>query len=109
MHTAAAPISEGGELSQGAASETAKVLSFPIVETSSPAEKVPAVARAPKKIPEGTQSHLKELTRRHAALDEQVKQLERERAPDSLAVQALKKKKLALKEEMRRLKAQYGR
>jgi hypothetical protein len=49
-------------------------------------------------------SHLAELKKRHAALEKSVRALQRSPGSDSLHISRLKKEKLRLKEEMRRLK-----
>lgn len=49
------------------------------------------------------QSHLQELKRRHAALDQELSRELSSPATDSVRVAELKRKKLVLKDEMRRL------
>ncbi|MFG1479874.1 DUF465 domain-containing protein [Xanthobacter sp. V4C-4] len=49
------------------------------------------------------QSHVQELKRRHAALDQELARELASPATDSVRVAELKRKKLVLKDEMRRL------
>ncbi|MDQ0506366.1 YdcH family protein [Xanthobacter agilis] len=49
------------------------------------------------------QSHLQELKRRHAALDQELSRELASPAKDSVRVAELKRKKLVLKDEMNRL------
>jgi len=51
-------------------------------------------------------SRLQELRRRHHALDEKVEQAQRAPGTDDLAIAAMKKQKLRLKEEITRLAAE---
>ncbi|SHH66529.1 YdcH family protein [Marivita hallyeonensis] len=48
-------------------------------------------------------SHLQELKRKHQTLAEEVEQAQRAPGVDDLAISALKKQKLRLKEEIERL------
>ncbi|MBF9034831.1 DUF465 domain-containing protein [Rhodobacterales bacterium HKCCE2091] len=50
-------------------------------------------------------AHLHELRKKHQALSEQVDQVQRMPGIDDLDVRELKKEKLRLKEEIRRLEA----
>ena len=50
-------------------------------------------------------SRLQELKKKHANLSTSVEELQRSPATDDLEIAALKKKKLALKEEITRLSA----
>lgn len=51
------------------------------------------------------ESHLKELIRKHEALDEQISGAERKPGFDRLEITALKKRKLKLKEQIERNRA----
>lgn len=51
------------------------------------------------------ESHIAELQRRHAALDREIHDALAHPSVDDLQVTELKRKKLALKEEIERLKA----
>lgn len=53
-----------------------------------------------------TQSHLNELRRKHRALSERVEQAQRSPGVDNLTIAQLKKQKLALKQEIYRLRGQ---
>ena len=48
-------------------------------------------------------SHLQELKRKHQNLSEEVEQAQRSPGTDDLAIAAMKKQKLRLKEEIERL------
>ena len=48
-------------------------------------------------------SHLQELKRKHQSLSEEVEQAQRSPGTNDLAIAALKKQKLRLKEEIERL------
>ena len=45
-------------------------------------------------------SHVSALQKKHAGIDAQIREEESRPAPDTATIQALKKKKLRLKEEM---------
>ena len=51
-------------------------------------------------------SHLQELQRKHTELDEKLQGLQRRPGADSLALRELKKQKLQLKDQIRRLTQQ---
>lgn len=52
------------------------------------------------------QSHLEELVRKHRELDQRIAEEQRMPGTDDLDVRALKKRKLRLKEEIERSRAQ---
>lgn len=53
-----------------------------------------------------SEAHIDALSKKHAALDEQIHNEESRPAPDSTILHELKKEKLVLKDEMMRLKTQ---
>jgi hypothetical protein len=54
----------------------------------------------------GLESHIQELSDKHHKLDEQIHEEMLRPHPDDLMISELKKRKLRLKEEMERLRAQ---
>jgi hypothetical protein len=54
----------------------------------------------------GLESHIQELADKHHKLDEQIHEEMLRPHPDDLMISELKKRKLRLKEEMERLRAQ---
>lgn len=54
------------------------------------------------------ESHIAELKRRHAAIDREITDAMAHPGVDDLQVTELKRKKLALKEEIERLKAPHS-
>lgn len=54
------------------------------------------------------ESHIAELQRRHAALDREIHDALAHPSVDAVQVTELKRKKLALKEEIERLKAPHS-
>ena len=50
-------------------------------------------------------SHLTELRKKHANLEQEVEEAQRSPATDDLAITALKKQKLRIKEEIERISA----
>jgi hypothetical protein len=54
----------------------------------------------------GLESHIQELTDKHHKLDELIHEEQLRPLPDDLMISELKKRKLRLKEEIERLKAE---
>jgi len=54
------------------------------------------------------ESHVAELERRHAALEEELHTALTQPATDDLAIASIKRRKLALKDEINRLKSPEG-
>jgi hypothetical protein len=59
-----------------------------------------------KEVPMALEAHIRELSDRHARLDQTIQQVQRSPASDAIEIATLKRKKLKLKEELEALRRQ---
>jgi hypothetical protein len=59
-----------------------------------------------KEVPMALEAHIRELSDRHARLDQTIQQVQRSPASDPVEIATLKRKKLRLKEELEALRRQ---